>query len=67
MGPLDKLVRQRALPNIQRPCPPSDSLVPHAGDKEGKGWLGVGLRETREGHHHHLSCWLALENVHAGR
>lgn len=48
MGPfLDKLVRQRALPNIQRALSAFRlKLVPHAGDKEGKGWLGVGLRET---------------------
>ena len=48
MGPfLDKLVRQRALPNIQRALSAFRlKLVPHAGDKEGKGLLGVGLRET---------------------
>jgi predicted metalloprotease with PDZ domain len=48
MGPfLDRLVRQRALPNVQRALSSFRlKLVPHANDKEGKAWLGVNLRET---------------------
>ena len=48
MGPfLDRLVRQRALPNVQRALSSFRlKLAPHANDKEGKAWLGVNLRET---------------------
>ena len=48
MGPfLDRLVRQRALPNVQRALSSFRlKLVPHASDKEGKAWLGVNLRES---------------------
>ena len=48
MGPyLDRLVRHRNLPNLQRALSTFRlKLVPHASDKEGKGWLGVGLKEA---------------------
>ena len=47
MGPyLDRLVKHRNLPNVQRALSSFRlKLVPHTSDKEGKGWLGVGLRE----------------------
>ena len=48
MGPyLDRLVQQRNHPNVQRALSSFRlKLVPHASDKEGKGWLGVNLRES---------------------
>ena len=48
MGPyLDRLVQQRNHPNVQRALSSFRlKLVPHASDKEGKGWLGVNLREA---------------------
>lgn len=48
MGPyLDRLVKHRNHPNLQRALSAFRlKLVPHASDKEGKGWLGVGLKET---------------------
>ena len=48
MGPyLDRLVQQRNHPNVQRALSTFRlKLVPHASDKEGKGWLGVNLREA---------------------
>ncbi|MEC7989097.1 MAG: PDZ domain-containing protein, partial [Candidatus Thermoplasmatota archaeon] len=48
MGPyLDRLVKQRNHPNLQRALSAFRlKLVPHASDKEGKGWLGVGLKES---------------------
>mgnify|MGYP005720787659 FL=1 len=48
MGPdLDRLVQQRNHPNVQRALSSFRlKLVPHASDKEGKGWLGVGLKDT---------------------
>lgn len=48
MGPyLDRLVKQRNHPNLQRALSTFRlKLVPHASDKEGKGWLGVGLKEN---------------------
>ena len=47
MGPyLDRLVKHRNLPNVQRALSSFRlKLVPHTSDKEGKGWLGIGLRE----------------------
>jgi predicted metalloprotease with PDZ domain len=48
MGPyLDRLVQQRNHPNVQRALSSFRlKLVPHASDKEGKGWLGVNLRDS---------------------
>ena len=48
MGPyLDRLVKHRNHPNLQRALSAFRlKLVPHASDKEGKGWLGVGLKEA---------------------
>ncbi len=48
MGPyLDRLVQQRNHPNVQRALSSFRlKLVPHATDKEGKGWLGVGLKDA---------------------
>ena len=48
MGPyLDRLVKQRNHPNLQRALSTFRlKLVPHASDKEGKGWLGVDLKEN---------------------
>jgi len=48
MGPfLDRLVQQRSVPNVQRALSFFRlKLAPHASDKEGKGWLGVNLREN---------------------
>ena len=49
MGPyLDRLVQHRNHPNVQRALSSFRlKLVPHASDKEGKGWLGVNLRESK--------------------
>ena len=48
MGPfLDRLVRRRALPQVQRALSYFRlKLAPHASDKEGKAWLGINLREN---------------------
>ena len=48
MGPyLDRLVQQRNHPNVQRALSSFRlKLVPHSTDKEGKGWLGVGLKDA---------------------
>ncbi|MEG3601391.1 MAG: PDZ domain-containing protein, partial [Candidatus Thermoplasmatota archaeon] len=48
MGPyLDRLVKHRNHPNLQRALSAFRlKLVPHVSDKEGKGWLGVGLKEA---------------------
>ncbi len=48
MGPfLDRLVKRRALPNIKKALSFFRlKLAPHASDEEGKGWLGVHLKDA---------------------
>ena len=48
MGPfLDRLVKDRALPNIQKALSYFKlQLTPHAKDQAGEGWLGVNTRDN---------------------